>query len=143
MTTPNVGRIRLVAVTILSKLTIWAIGTYAICQGLGIVWGGPARFGGPAYKTLRTVPWEASTFWGIALTVGGVAILIGSVLARWWLKTIGLVGVAIWSLLLANGAWDAMQANPVGGTTGAATYVFIAGVSLILVFVHEEEWHAA
>ena len=131
------GRVRLVGTTILAKLTILGIGIYGVLQGVGILVGGPQRFGAATYAALRLAPVVHPAYlWGSLVVLCGVLTLVGSLAMWWWVKSAGLVGLAIWSLLLANGAWAALEL-PSTGTTAAPTYVLVAYICLVLIFVHE------
>lgn len=135
------GRVRLVGATILAKLTIVGVGVYSVIQGIGIIVGGPARFGAPTYANLRLVPVEPAYLWGSLVLIFGALILAGSLFMWWWVKLVGLVGLALWLLLLANGAWDSLRI-PTTGTTAAPTYLLVAYLCLVLVFVKERRTDA-
>lgn len=128
----------LIQYTILARLTIWIVGAYAIWQGQGIIAGGPERFGSPSFAVLREVPHDPTLVWGWTLIVSGVLVLFGSASRLILVKAIGLAGVATWSLCLAKGAFAAL-AIPSTAPTGGKTYVAIAAICVVLIFVDERK----
>lgn len=126
----------LVASTVLSRMTIWAVGAYAIVQGIGIIQGGAARWVGDAYAVARQVPGAPLT-WGVAMILFGVLTLVGSASRRWWLKTIGLGGIVAWSIFFGFSALAAALHNGSVGTTGPPVYFKDAIVVAVLILVDE------
>ena len=117
-------------------MTIWSVGGFAIVQGLGMIWGGPHRWLGPAYAVVRQAPGSPYT-WGAALVLFGCLTLSGSVLRRWRVKAAGLLGVSLWSGTFSIGAFAATLTDPDAGTTGGPAYLLIAFSSAILIHVDE------
>ena len=117
------------------RLTIWGTAGYAIWQGLGIIHDGPNRFGGPSFAVLNLAP-NPTLLWGLWLAAAGAVLAGGSITRRWWLKLAALIAIATWSVCFAVGSWLA-QTLPTTAGTGYKTYVFIAWVTLVLVFLDE------
>lgn len=126
----------LVTSTILSRMTIWVVGAYALVQGIGIIDGGRIRWAGDAYAVARQVP-GAPLSWGVALIAFGVLTLVGSFTRHWWTKTVGLGGLAAWSIFFGFGALFAALQTPTVGTTGPPVYFKDAFVLCILILVDE------
>jgi uncharacterized membrane protein YgdD (TMEM256/DUF423 family) len=122
--------------TPLARMTIWAFGGYALWQGAGIIAGGPERWAGPSFAVLRRIP-EATLVWGSLLVACGALILLGSLLRRWWIKAIGLAGLAVWSGTFAAGALQAARDSHMVANTGGKTYCLIALVAILLIFIDE------
>jgi hypothetical protein len=124
----------------LSRLTIWAVGTYGIIQGVGILLANPIRFDAPAFATLREMPGAPDT-WGISAILFGLAILIGSLGRIWWLKGAGLILMSSWAFVFGAGVLSAMFTHPTAATTGGPTYALIGLWTAILIWVDEGPRH--
>ena len=119
-----------------ARLTIWAVGAYAVWQGQGIMAGGVERWASPSFAVLRSVP-NPTVTWGCLLIVVGLVVLVASALRWWWLKLAGMVGFATWSTLFAIGALRAAELFPTVASTGGRTYCLIAALAVILIWVDE------
>lgn len=122
--------------TITAWLAIWAFVVYAVWQGVGIMLGGPERWNSPGFATLRLAP-NPTIFWGTWLVSFGLLVGLGSLLRFFWLKAVGLIGIATWSILFAFGGLVAAATVPTASNTGGKTYVLIAAVAVILTFIDE------
>jgi hypothetical protein len=141
-------KLPLIPSTILARLTIWVWGAYAIWQGLGIVIDGPVRFASPAFTLLRAVPYP-TLVWGWSLTVSGVLLLAGSLMqpsrrprmqfVGLFLKGAGCIGIGIWSVIIAIGAFNARQDSSTYPGTVGRTYIAVAVSVLILMFIDERK----
>jgi hypothetical protein len=128
--------ILLVAATILSRMSIWIYGLYAVGQGVGIIAGGPGRWSSPAYAVVKQIPGGPNT-WGIILILAGVITIIGSVTREWLIKTVGLVTIILWSLCFSFGAFAAWFQSSTAGTTGGPVYLKDALMAIVLLLVDE------
>lgn len=125
-----------VPVNTLSKVLIWCAGVFAIIQGAGILIGGPTRWSSPSFVVLRQVP-HYTLVWGLTATVLGTGILAGSILRNYKVKGLSLFLLSVWSLGFSAGSLAAITALPTSATTGGPTYLFVALVCVILIFVDE------
>lgn len=140
-------KLPLIRATFLARVSIWLAGGYAIWQGAGIITGGPERFAGPSFAVLRGNMEDPTLVWGSVLIAAGAVVLASSLaqqasnadvrLSGLVTKAIGLIGIAVWSLCFAKGAFDAAAAIPTLANTGGKTYVYIALAVLVLVLVDE------
>lgn len=139
---PERFHLAIVQATLAARITIWAVGLYGIWQGAGIIRGGPLRFAGPTFVVLRLVPFP-TLIWGWWLILAGLAVITGSALRQWWVKAAGLIGVAVWSVTFAIGAFQAVRVIPTVPNTGGKTYALIAFVAVVLLFIDERKrtWH--
>lgn len=130
-------RMSLVVATILARMTIWVLGGYAVAQGIGILVGGAGRWHGPTYRVLVQAP-GGHAFWAVGIIIFGMVTLSGSLARSWWLKAVGLAGIAGWSICFSFGVLTAILGSPEGGTTGVAVYFKDALVAIILILVDED-----
>lgn len=121
----------------LSRAHIWAAGSYAILQGVGIIWGGDLRWIGPAYAIVRQVP-GAPPSWGWVSIALGVVIFVGSLTHRWRIKAVGLLGLSGWSLAFAYGLAAATISNATAGTVGGPAFAYVSVSAAVLVWVDEQ-----
>lgn len=125
-----------VPASVAARFTIWLYGIYGLMQGIAILRADPIRFAGPGYLNLRE--WAgAMTSWGAVAVLLGVAILVGSISRRYWLKTLGVLGMSTWLALFGYGAWAAVIASPLAGPTGPAIY-FLASLVCAALMLHDE-----
>lgn len=140
MTTPSAAP-QPVRASIAARITIWVWAAYAIWQGIWIIDGGIERWGSPSFDVLRSVP-DPTLFWGLILVVLGVTIFAASVLRLFWVKAVGCIGLAVWSICFASGAIAATKHNPQASSTGGPTYIAVAAAVLVLVFIDERRLRA-
>lgn len=112
-----------------------AVGVYALCTGLGMVWGGDVRLMGPSYTQARLfaeqIGARPSLLWGITMAFFGVLVLI----PRKPVCFVGLWGVAGWSVLFALSWVWSVNTVPLAGVTGIFTHAFMACLTTGLILV--------
>lgn len=112
-----------------SRSAIFTLRQWAVCSilyGALTMIGGPARWGGEAFRILNFVPGGCYTVGGLFATVG-VGVLIGSARGVYRLRD-GFMRAAFWLFVALAGAFlvaGIIDRNaPIGG------WVFLAGVAL-------------
>lgn len=125
-----------VTASVPARFTIWAVGVYAVVQGVGVCLGGIGRWQSPAFGVIRQVPGSPYS-WGVPLAVCGLVVLTASLLGRFWLKAAGLLGTSIWSFAFGSGAFSATMSSPVASTTGGPAYLLISVITAILIPIKE------
>ena len=122
--------------TPLTRAHIWVAGSYSLIQGLGILLGGDLRWDATTYSVVRTAPGAPET-WGWGAILLGVLILTGSLLRRWRMKAVGLLGLSGWSLAFSYGFTVAIWRESTAATTAGVAYAYICVSTAILVWIDE------
>ena len=128
-----------VPATIPARFCIWIFGFYGIIQGLVVVaFADTVRFSGPGYAVIRQAPGGMLT-WGVVLTFAGVAVLTGSMLRNYAVKTIAMGVISAWNFAFGAGAIAAAVIAPNAGPTGGAAYMVLALVAAVLTVIDEKK----
>jgi hypothetical protein len=127
---------RRVGATILSRVSIRVFVVGALAQGAAILLADPSRFASPGYSVIRQVPGGMDT-WAVALLIGGLVALVGSLTLNFRVKGAGLFLVAIWFFAFGAGAFAAIVANPNAGPTGPVPYFICGYCAAGLVLIDE------
>lgn len=107
----------------------------SLAFGLGLVWGGPARFQSPGFAAARELPGSCYTWGTVLVLFAGVTwagITIGWVPARRVILS-GLYLQGAWFLFWAVSLFASFLEDARVPTTGWMVYGLVAGVFFLLV----------
>jgi hypothetical protein len=107
------------------------LATFGVLQGLGIILGGPGRWGSPSLRVAMMVPYAPAS-WGVAIAILGVLAIAGTFLARHRLTSLAMFGMSAWCLFFAIGLLVTVLREPKVSTTGVPTYFALAIVCCCL-----------
>lgn len=125
----------------LSTTITYGLGLGGLLQAILILIGGDPRWSGPSYVTLREIPGAPpSVAAGFALC--GLLICGGMLHGRFWVKAVGLFLLAGGYVTFLTAGWVAWAMLPTAGSTGPATYLQLALIVTLMIFVRADSREA-
>ena len=123
------------------RVIVTALGTFGVAIGLGILVGGPERFGAVGYTVARQLP-GAPWSWGVTILVSGITTITGIFLGRALVVAVGMLIAGFWCLLFAGAFLLAQLQYPGANSTAFWMYSASAAICLIICGVYGATWRA-
>lgn len=104
----------------------------AVAFGLGLIGGGPGRFGSPGFATARLMPGTCYT-WGAVIVVFGATALAG--IAMGWQRRVVMAGLYLqgaWFLFWAVTLFTSFRDDARVPATGWMIYALVSAIYFML-----------